>query len=73
MGRTGRPHHSPCHQLHLISDSDPYATRAADGRGGYATTYLGIAGRGTLWVPRAAGGPMELLVDALLLRRIRPF
>jgi hypothetical protein len=39
-GRTGRPQDSPCRRLHLISDSDSYATRAADGRGGYATTYL---------------------------------
>jgi hypothetical protein len=36
------------------------------GRGSYATTYLGTVGRGTLRVPRAAGRPMEPLVDALL-------
>ena len=63
-----------------LRDSAPYATRAAAGRGiqpgsrgSYVTTHLGIAGRGTTRVPRAAGGPMELLVDAALPGRIRPY
>ncbi len=43
------------------------------GRRSYVTTHLGIAGRGTTCVPRAAGGPMELLVDAALPGRIRPY
>jgi hypothetical protein len=29
MGQTRRSQHPLCHQLHLISDSGPYATRAA--------------------------------------------
>jgi hypothetical protein len=46
---------------------------APAGRGSHATTCLGTAGRGTTRVPLAAGGPMELLVDALLPGRIRPY
>ncbi len=43
------------------------------GRWSYVTTHLGIDGRGTTRVPQAAGGPMELLVDAALPGRIRPY
>jgi hypothetical protein len=35
--------------------------------------HLGTAGRGILWEPLAASGPEELLVDAPLPRRIRPY
>ncbi len=67
-----------------ITDSDPYACRRRPrdpngipgppaGRWSYATTYHGTACRGTLRVPQAASGPMELIVDALLPRRIRPY
>jgi hypothetical protein len=43
------------------------------GRGSYVTTHLGTAGSGTTRVPWAAGGLMELLVDAALPGRIRPY
>jgi hypothetical protein len=72
-----------------LRDTDPYAARAAAGRGTqpgsmriygppadrrrYVTTQLGTAGRGTPRVLLAVGGPMELLGDAALPGRIRPY